>query len=341
VRAGDDGAVYVANILERSEAFRRGLRVGDEIVSFAGRPIRSVNQFKNILGIYPKGWSVPLVYRREGQKHEIVVRLRGLHRQAELAPHGGGPQQPPEGPRPEERRPEPGPDGPPPRRGGPEEQPHPLRRERPAPPAEYSHLFVEKPGFANWYFNLQERQRVMAALRSWGDFRSRGGNWELTGRTVEGSTVNFKLSDQAAAAILGDLPAVQLADQPWTDQPPGSGGLLAALFHLRLLLLDPEGRFTEFYYLGSEPLDGGKEMVDVVIATKGTVTSRWYFHREDGRLAGWDTAIEEDADECRVRIESVREFDGVRLPERFTVDHAGARFGTFVLEGATLPPPGE
>ncbi len=341
VTAGDDGAVYVANILERSEAFRRGLRVGDEIVSFAGRPIRSVNQFKNILGIYPKGWTVPLVYRREGQKHELLVRLRGLHRQAELVPHGGGSPQPPEGPGPDDRRPRPGPDDQPPRRGTPDEPPLPLRRERPPPPAEYAHLFVEKPGFANWYFNVQERNRVMTGLRSWGDFRSRGGHWELTGRTADGSAVNFKLSDQAVAAVIADLPAVQLVDQPWTDQPPGSGGLLAALHHLRLLLLDPEGRLTEFYYLGSEPLDGGTDVVDVVIASKGTVTSRWYFHRTDGRLAGWDTAIEEDADECRVRIESVRDFGGVRLPERFTVDHAGARFGTFVIEGAALATSGE
>ncbi len=84
VATRDDGSVVVTGILEQSEAFRRGLRADDEIVSFAGRPIRSVNQFKNVLGIYPKGWKLPLVYRREDRKQEIFVRLRGLHRQSEL-----------------------------------------------------------------------------------------------------------------------------------------------------------------------------------------------------------------------------------------------------------------
>src|SRR5690606_23754019 len=60
--------------------------VGDEIVSFAGRPIRSVNQFKNILGIYPKGWKRSLVYRQDGKRHEAMVTLRALHSRSELIP---------------------------------------------------------------------------------------------------------------------------------------------------------------------------------------------------------------------------------------------------------------
>ena len=54
------GAVVVSQILEESDAFRRGLRVDDEIVSFAGRPIHSVNQFKNVLGIFPEEWKISL-----------------------------------------------------------------------------------------------------------------------------------------------------------------------------------------------------------------------------------------------------------------------------------------
>ncbi|MBL8848480.1 MAG: trypsin-like peptidase domain-containing protein, partial [Planctomycetaceae bacterium] len=73
VESNDDGAVVVNEILSGSEAYRRGLRQGDEIVTFGGRPIRSVNQFKNILGIYPRGWKLPLTDRRDGPKHDIVV----------------------------------------------------------------------------------------------------------------------------------------------------------------------------------------------------------------------------------------------------------------------------
>ena len=40
---------------DRSDAFRRGLRYGDEMLSFGGRPISTVNGFKNVLGILSQG----------------------------------------------------------------------------------------------------------------------------------------------------------------------------------------------------------------------------------------------------------------------------------------------
>lgn len=331
VSGGDDGAVYVQQILERSEAFRRGLRIGDEVVSFAGRPIRSVNQFKNILGIYPHGWTVPLVYRRDGQKHELLVRLRALHRQSELTPDAApAPRQGPDPRRPDGERP--APDNPLPIPGGAGE------KELPEPPAAYAHLFVEKPGYTNWYFNEQHRHRLMTGLRTLGDFSQLRGNWELTGRMGDGSAATFKLNDKAAAAVIADVPSLQLADQPFADAPPGTGGLLAALYQFRRLLTDPESYFTEFYYLGSEPLDGGAERVDVLITTRGTVTSRWYFHQSDGRFAGWDTAIEDDADECRLRIEALGTFGTHRLPGTVSITHGATTFGVLTFESAQLAP---
>ncbi|MDP6060018.1 MAG: trypsin-like peptidase domain-containing protein, partial [Pirellulaceae bacterium] len=60
VSVDQDGRVVVSNILESSDAYRRGLRYGDEVLRFGGRQIGSVNGFKNVLGIYPRGWRVPL-----------------------------------------------------------------------------------------------------------------------------------------------------------------------------------------------------------------------------------------------------------------------------------------
>src|SRR5439155_13853399 len=70
--------MQVTTILEDSDASRRGLQPDDELVEFAGRPMASVNQYKNVLGLFPKGWRVPLVYRRENKKSEILVRLQGV-----------------------------------------------------------------------------------------------------------------------------------------------------------------------------------------------------------------------------------------------------------------------
>jgi S1-C subfamily serine protease len=79
------GRVVVSDILESSDAWRRGLRYDDEIVSLAGRPVRTVNAFKNVLGTLPAGWQVPLVFRRDGRRTEALVRLAPVHDPAELA----------------------------------------------------------------------------------------------------------------------------------------------------------------------------------------------------------------------------------------------------------------
>src|ERR1700722_8427110 len=88
----EDGAlsrILVMSMID-SDARRRGLEPGDQLVSFAGRPMTTVNQYKNVLGLYPRGWRVPLVYRRENQRAEILVRLMGMQRMVEDRPGAGG-----------------------------------------------------------------------------------------------------------------------------------------------------------------------------------------------------------------------------------------------------------
>ena len=115
VSTDEQGRVVVSDILERSDAYRRGLRYADEIVSFGGRPITTPNGFKNVLGIFPKGWRVPLSYRHDGKRFDILVRLQGVHGKEELLEKTeGGPKnipmpipKPGEKPKPNER-PKPG-----------------------------------------------------------------------------------------------------------------------------------------------------------------------------------------------------------------------------------------
>src|SRR5262249_44586718 len=46
---GTSSRLLVNSIIEDCDAHRRGLDEGDELVSFAGRPMSSVNQYKNVL----------------------------------------------------------------------------------------------------------------------------------------------------------------------------------------------------------------------------------------------------------------------------------------------------
>jgi serine protease Do len=68
----EDSRVVVTNILDSADVYRRGLRYGDEVVSFGGRPISTVNGFKDALGIFPRGWRIPLSFRSEGDRYDVM-----------------------------------------------------------------------------------------------------------------------------------------------------------------------------------------------------------------------------------------------------------------------------
>ena len=321
VRTGADRTVLVDSILESSDAFRRGLRDDDEIISFAGRPIGSVNQFKNILGIYPKGWSLPLVYRREGQKHQIFVELPPLHRKTELALPSG-----PKGPQP------PRPNGRGPR--SPEKEPA-TGAELPEEklPDEYKKLLVKKAGYANYYFNQREQERVLKGLLPFSAWQGMAGKWTLGGRTVDGDSFQIKLLPQALTAqFTKRAPGLQKLDgTDFVDEPPGSGGLLSALYQFKLLLTEGATAFNEIFYDGSHPLDGRGPTVDVLVTKKSTIECHWYFRTNDGSLVGFDSSLGTDVDASEVRFLQYTDLQGRHFPNRFSVRYGDTDYGTFDL----------
>lgn len=314
-----ESGVVVDGILESSEAYRRGLRLDDEIVSFAGRPVRSVNQFKNILGIYPKGWRMPLVYRRDNQKFETMVRLRGVHTKAELMPkRPQRPQQPkPEDPdeeKPEEPKPQ---------------APNPHGRPAPKPPEKYKHMLVKKDGYANYWFNEQEQKRLKPLVESWGKWSETpdGATWRISGETGMGDNFRIGLADNALGMEIGaDAYLQQLDGSDFENTPPGSGGLLVAMNQLKLMMRQLNEGFSEFYYLGSEPLDLTGDVVDVLITTVNGVETRWYFTREPAAFVGFSTQLFEDTDECEVYFATIDEFDGRYFPGRIIIRSGGREY---------------
>jgi hypothetical protein len=102
-----------------------------------------------------------------------------------------------------------------------------------------------------------------------------------------------------------------------------------ALAQLRLMLTQRDKAFTSLLYLGTEPLDGGQEMVDVLVSNLGSVECRWYFAADSGAFAGFDTRLIEDADECQIRFRQLGSFDGVRFPSEISVHHGDLEYATF------------
>ncbi|MFK7777416.1 MAG: trypsin-like peptidase domain-containing protein [Gimesia sp.] len=305
-----DSRIDVTEILEESDAYRKGLRLGDEIVSFAGRPIHSVNQFKNILGIYPAGSTLPLVYRRDEKKTTIHVRLQALHRASELQKRAGQKKSVPEKPQqPDDKRPSPIPNS------------H-TKQATNLPPDKYKHLYIPKTGFANYYFNKREQERLLQALNDSSNFSDRKGTWTLTGKQIDGGEFTLTLADKGVGFEVGnDIFLQSLETGVLLDEPPRTGGLLAALHHFRLLLSGQTARFTDFYYLGSERLDGKNELVDVLVATQTGAISRWYFNKSDLSLRGFDFYLTENSEVCRIRFEQFQTLKGQKFPGEIDVQY--------------------
>jgi len=195
----DSGHVFVSNILDSSDAYRRGLRYDDEMVSFAGRRITSANDFKNVLGIYPKGWRVPLSFLRDGERREIHVRLAGVHAREELlqlikqSPVSGPPKKQPPGDgekkpakeKPEEEKPE-------------GDKQHPAAKVKPVP-KELAPFIEHRTGFANYYFNKLNRTRVWNAFHdAAGEFVDLKGPWTLNGQSDDKGTLAIRLGDNTS-----------------------------------------------------------------------------------------------------------------------------------------------
>ncbi len=212
----EDRRVIVSDILDHSDAYRRGLRYGDEIVRFAGRTIESPNALKNVLGIYPKGWRIPLTYRHDGtaprRARPPARAARGGRASGGAARGGQSPTpmpkpKPPRGEKPEKPSSKPKPDEdipspvPRPDEGGPA---NPLQP-KPVMPEIVKQHFEERRGYANYYFNRLNRDRVWKAWTARGDFASLDKLWVITG-PVDGGQFRFELgrrSGQAGPAQAG------------------------------------------------------------------------------------------------------------------------------------------
>jgi S1-C subfamily serine protease len=358
-----DGTVAVTDILDDSDAFRRGLRYGDEIVRFAGRSIRTVNTFKNVLGIFPKDWRVPLTYRHEGKTYDIAVRLEGLHSPEELVAKVQGRPPAPEMPdKPKQERPKQPKDDP--DKGQPDEQPkrgpmHP--GQAPPMPDNVKALFEARRGFANYYFNKIERARTWNRCVARGDFHESFGEWTMRGELAAGGEAQFRLSNSIASIAMpgGHLEAHIGDNLASVTDPPGSGGMLAALSLWRRLLVVGPDRFGNLEYLGTVPLVTSQDVVDrraimllghdralasahaselcdAMSGTYGGVECRFIFDSKTGNLAALEMFRSPDDDPCELYFSDYAEIEGRVFPRQIECRYGDASYLTVKLSAIKL-----
>jgi S1-C subfamily serine protease len=328
VATSADGRVVVSDILESSDAWKRGLRYDDEVVSLAGRSVRTVNAFKNILGTLPAGWRVPLVYRRGGRREEILVRLAGVHTAAALATIVEGKSQKQDGKKQI------------PKESAPAETP-------PAPlPSAVRPFYEARRGFTNHHFNTVERDRVARALAADGGQPAGGGRWILAGRLATGEPFRIELSDTEGVIDLptGTTRVDATGELDVNPSPPGSGGMLAALLLWRRLLREGPEPLGRTSYWGTVPLDprslgesATPRLGDMLESSVAGVEARFTVG-DGGTVSGIELWTTPDADPCEVRFT----FPGPKhpqdlprgMPSGIEVRHGNDLFGEFRVETA-------
>lgn len=355
VVTGPDGGAIVSNILESSDAFRRGLRYGDEILELAGQPILTANDLKNVLGTLPKGWRVPLVFRHNGETIETLVRLPGVHLRDELLTKMKSALPPPP-PRPEPVPPAPG--------KGPEDPAKPESEEGPAPgdplpgdtdadsdegglPKAVEAVFTAREGYANYFVNAQAQQRIWKSLRA--SFPQSGADqtWTLRGQADDGRSVTIKVGREQQSLQFGgaDDPAAERlqlsrpSDLYEAVERASPTALLASLDALKRMIDQGPGKFGDTSYLGTVPFLGERPLRDCLVATAGDLETR--FLALEGRLDAVESFAGRDTDPAELLFFWPAGEDQ-RLPMALEL-----RFGTepklrieiesWTLQPATLP----
>jgi len=359
-----EGRVIVQDILEDSDAWRRGLRIGDEITEFGGRSVRTVNAFKNVLGIYPQGFRVPVTYRNKGNTHKTFVRLAGVHDVEELIektmgkpePEKGlppGPPKPPEEPGPDGKTPdEKKPDGAIPEGAPKIELPidpkNPKKFKLPFQKAEgveekvvpeiVKKNYAEKRGFTNYKFNEYERDRVWKALSAAIQSAGLSGAWtiegdQLTGEAAENkSNVVISITDTQVEYRLPSGAATLPVGGSFAGaiEPQGTGGLLATLSLWRRLIAVGPAKFGDMRYEGAFPLPGMTENYDVLLGRQAGVACRFFIDPRSGDLVSIEMQADDELDPCEIFFTDYREQRGRRLPSRIEIRHGDTVYAVVV-----------
>jgi hypothetical protein len=293
--------------------------------------MESVNHFKNVVGIFPRGWRVPMKYRHENETKETLVRLMGVIRREVREPSK------PQG-APQPAAPAPGP-----------------------LPAHIAKLYEARPGYGNYHFNKAERDRVLKAFAAkCGSCAGLTGTWTIAGegevKGGKGTAVEFKIDEEKdkdgksettvhfSKGGIKDLyvlqPLKQGNSQEDLENPPGSGGVLVALMQYRQLLALGEKGFPGdgFFHGGWEPFypaaDGPKSdytklRVDCdVIGTRiAGVPAKWYFSRKDGTLLGAEVhLVEREKDPCELYFSNYKKVGDRSLPHTIEVRYGRERY---------------
>ena len=317
----DNGRVVVSNILESSDAYRRGLRYGDEILKLDDRLITTVNQLKNILGIFPSYSRLRIQFRQENQIVETWIRVSPLHSIEELEEIAKG--KPVESPEPE--------------------QPLSKSKEKVKEPDDpLASSFESRRGFANYYFNRNELDRVLNLSKAVKRWPTPSKNWKWSG-TVRGEQTEFMVESrpEEIESKFGEQLQKIGAARGWGELVE-TKSLHSSSLALRLWqqwhTIGPR-IMGEATYLGTTTIIGENEPVDFSKVSTGEVEAFFYTAPDDGRILLIEIEANGKTDRLEVYFVEYERQDDMLVPSQIRIGFGYETRFAIELEPLIFPNP--
>lgn len=282
------GPQAIVRAIERSsDAYRRGLRPGDEIVSLDGHDTPTANALLNAIGVLPAGWRSELEYRRDGRLYRRSVRLGPLHSPGEL-------EEVVEGDKPETP-----------------EAPVDLPKE----------LYEAKSGYANYAATQSETDRLLSLCES---KDAAGPVHRMAYESGKGEIVTLEVTTSGAAWLSksGEYRCDATRELASQAAPPEAPAMLGALWVWSRLVAGEAGVLDEVEAFGRIPWRAGDVAQDMLVVTHRGLRVEVYFDIATGKPLGLEAS--RDAAEDAVRIDfGAGDDDSHALPVELTVRYGG------------------
>ncbi len=278
--AAEASRAIVDAILSGTDAYRRGLRPGDELLLFNDQEIHTANQLLNAVGVCPPGWRVPILYRRtatrESELITTTVQLEPLHTTSGL--REGVASMTPE-------------------------------QKLPAIPKakqqnDWKAYYEKSDGYMNRYFNRQEVARVLRSYQNSHSTRLDSSYKLLDTERDEPILVSVTDAGVKWKSSVGRfrLDAKRAFDEQ--PVPTNAPGLLAGLWMANQIEKQQTSQLDDLFYVGQLIWDAQGTALDVIRVLHRGAKADFYFTTKTGQLFGLDLKLDDVKDPIRIEFQS-------------------------------------